>query len=259
MYCGSCGKPTPDDSRFCEFCGSPMQEKSADADELNDRSDAAEQRAYDGEQNARQKPRARIKILPILLVAAIAVGGIMAVNSLKGEEGILEISDIPSMIRGKTVSEKDITEDDFSWYVPASYDEVPKGGKTLPYKDILGVWKVMAVNHVSEPEETFFSTVTIKENSSAAEKGKNLNTAVEFTHHFVEFNGEKSALKGDEAKDLLYANYEDEVLIMALGDDRLAEIIFWENNKKQYGQSHVYADWDNDGIGDLVNVLLFIR
>lgn len=117
----------------------------------------------------------------------------------------------------------------------------------------------MAVNYVTEPEEIFFSTVVLKENSTKTDEGKTLNTAVEFTHHYVEFDGEKSEFEGDEGKDLLYANFENEYLSMALGDDRVAEIIFWEYDGKEYGQSHIYLDWDKDGIANLENVLLFAR
>lgn len=28
MYCVSCGEQIPDDSRFCEFCGNPVEDDS---------------------------------------------------------------------------------------------------------------------------------------------------------------------------------------------------------------------------------------
>lgn len=179
-------------------------------------------------------------------------------KTLGGDIGIPKIAEIPGII----LDEEDWKEperSDFSWYVRVSYDEMPVGGKALAYKDILGKWKVMAVNYVTEPEEIFFSTVVLKENSTKTDEGKTLNTAVEFTHHYVEFDGEKSEFEGDEGKDLLYANFENEYLSMALGDDRVAEIIFWEYDGKEYGQSHIYLDWDKDGIANLENVLLFAR
>jgi hypothetical protein len=293
MYCESCGKQIPDDSRFCEFCGNPVKEDSNqglynDRDEgtgnegdegpSNDVIEEANEEVNEGYKSSKKKdrtikevrktsdsgygsyskPRARIRVLPIILVVLIAAGGYAAVKALGGD-GIPRISDIPNIILGKDASDKEITREDFSWYVAASYDEVPQGGASLAYKDILGQWKVMAVNYVSEPEETFFSTAVIKENSSVTDEGKTLDIAVEFTHHYVEFDGEKSEFEGDEASDLLYANFEDGYLSMALGDDRLAEIIFWKKDGREYGQSHIYSDWDKDGIADLVNVLLFVR
>ncbi|MBP1920675.1 zinc ribbon domain-containing protein [Youngiibacter multivorans] len=300
MYCESCGKQIPDDSRFCEFCGNPVKDDSnqglyndsnlglyndADLGPGNDASEGpskdvieeAKEEVNEGYKSSKKKdrtikevrktsdsgygsyskPRARIRVLPIILVVLIAACGYAAVKALGGD-GIPRISDIPGIILGKDASDKEITREDFSWYVAASYDEVPEGGAALAYKDILGQWKVMAVNYVSEPEETFFSTAVLKENS-LKDEGKTLNTAVEFTHHYVEFDGEKSEFEGDEAKDLLYANFEDGYLSLALGDDRLAEIIFWEKDGKEYGQSHIYSDWDKDGIADLINVLLFVR
>lgn len=275
MYCESCGKQIPDDSRFCEFCGSPVKDGSNegsydDSDEgmvsyaaeevnedLNEKNKASKKRDRKiGESGygSYGKQRSRIRVLPVILVAVIAAGGYWAVRTFGGDIGI---PDIPGIILGKEDGGKEISKDDFSWYVAASYDEVPQGGEALSYKDILGQWKVMAVNHVSEPHETFFSTAVIRENTSKDEK--TLDTAVEFTHHYVEFDGEKSEFEGDDAKDLLYANFEDGYLSMALGDDRLAEIIFWEKDGKEYGQSHIYSDWDKDGIADLVNVLLFVR
>ena len=267
MYCESCGKQIPDDSRFCEFCGSPVKaETYEDLDEVAGKETGKEgniasdkRKKGDSGYGSYSKPRARIRILPLVLVAVIAAGGYMAVKALGGDGGIPRVSDIPGLILGKGNADMEIGRDDFSWYVAASYDEVPQGGDVLEYKDILGEWKVMAVNYVSEPEETFFSTAVIKENSSVTDEGKTLDTAVEFTHHYVEFDGEKSEFEGDEASDLLYAAFEDGYLSMALGDDRLAEIIFWKKDGREYGQSHIYSDWDKDGIADLVNVILFTR
>jgi hypothetical protein len=112
----------------------------------------------------------------------------------------------------------------------------------------------MVVNYVSEPEETYFSTVELKEISSSDN-----NTSVDFTHHFVEYDGQKYPFEGDEAKDLLYGKYMDGYLSLVLGDDKTAEIIFWSKDGKEYGQSHIYSDWDNDGIADLTTVVLFMR
>ena len=267
MYCESCGKQIPDDSRFCEFCGSPVKAEAyedldeeagkgtrKEADIASDKKvDRAIRNAADSGYSTHKKPRARLRLLPLVLVLMIGAGGYMAVKELGG------ISGISGLILGKGNADSEITRDDFSWYEAASYDEVPQGGTSLDYRDILGEWKVMAVNYVSEPEETFFSTAVLKENSSLSDEGKALDTAVEFTHHYVEFDGEKSEFEGDEASDLLYADFEEGYLSMALGDDRMAEIIFWKKDGKEYGQSHIYSDWDRDGIADLVNVILFSR
>lgn len=143
--------------------------------------------------------------------------------------------------------------EDFNWYVPMSYDEVPQGGTPLAYEDILGAWKLMVVNYQAILEETYFSTVVLSEHNTE------FNTAVTFTHHTIEYDGETYPFKEDEAKDLLYANFINGQLVLALADDRIAEIIFWKKDGQEFGQSHIYFDWDNDGIADLVNVLLFTR
>lgn len=269
MYCVSCGEQIPDDSRFCEFCGNPIEddptpvlfeEKVEDSREeqttsMNTNSEAKREveekvvkdvRSYD-------KPRSNIRILPFILIAILLVGGYLVVKALSGNQGS-NISDLPGTIIGEDEQDDSVTREDFSWYVPASYDEVPEGGVSLAQEDILGAWKVMTVNYVSEPEEAFFSTLTLKNNTST-----DLNTAVEFLHHYVEYDGETYPFEGDDARDLLYANFEDGILYLALGDDRLAMILFWEKGGKEYGQSHIYSDWDNDGMADLVNVMLFVR
>lgn len=263
MYCESCGELIPDDSSFCEFCGSPVKEVADEA--VNEQIHIKKEKSVKNVEGFKEngygsdsKPKAKIRILPIILIAVIALGGYAAVKMLGGDSGIPKISEIPGIILGKE-DWKEPERSDFSWYVRASFDEMPAGGRSLVYKEIFGKWKVMAVNHVTEPEETFFSTVVLKEDSIKTEDGMTFNTAVEFTHHYVEFDGEKSRFEGDEGKDLLYANFENEYLSLALGDDRVAEIIFWEYDGKEYGQSHIYSDWDKDGMADLVNVLLFVR
>lgn len=260
MYCVSCGEQIPDDSRFCEFCGNPVEDDSMPVpnevkiEESRDQTSSVKTNSAINENNNREiknkevnnvrsydKPRSKIRILPFILITVLLVGGFLVVKALGGDQS-------------SNISDNSITREDFSWYVPASYDDVPEGGVPLAYKDILGSWKVMTVNYVSEPEETFFSTLTLKEYASADQ-----NTAVEFLHHYVEYDGETYEFEGDEAKDLLYANFDDGFLHLALGDDRLALIQFWEKDGKKYGQSHIYSDWDNDGMADLVNVMLFTR
>lgn len=112
----------------------------------------------------------------------------------------------------------------------------------------------MVINYVSDPEETYFSTVVLSPSESSSD-----NISIDFTHHFVEYDGERYDYTEDESKDLLYANYSDGVLTLQLDDERRAEIIFWRVDGKDFGQSHIYQDWDSDGIEDLVNILLFTR
>ena len=263
MYCVSCGEQIPDDSRFCEFCGNPIEDdptpvpfeekvEESREEQTTSMKTNSETKEYmnrevkgKGVKDARSydKPRSKIRIFPFILIAILLVGGYLVVKALSGDQGS-NISDLPGTIIGKDEEDNSVTREDFSWYVPASYDEVPEGGVPLAQEDILGAWKVMTVNYVSEPEEAFFSTLTLKNNTST-----DLNTAVEFLHHYVEY----------DARDLLYADFEDGILYLALGDDRLAMILFWEKGGKEYGQSHIYSDWDNDGMADLVNVMLFVR
>ncbi len=254
MYCEKCGQQIPDDSKFCEFCGAPVKvevKPKVTEPVLPIKETVIKKVKPKQTIKKTAKPKLKSKLIPIILVTLIAVGGYFALNYLGMDEWLAKL---PDWITGKRDTTIEPTREDFSWYVPMSYDEVPQGGFELMYKDILGEWKVMVVNYVSDPEETYFSTVGLKEISSSGN-----NTSLEFTHHYIEYDGEKYPFEGDEAKDLLYGNYSDGYLTFALGDEEVAEIIFWSKDNHEYGQSHIYSDWDKDGLADLVKVLLFTR
>ena len=254
MHCESCGKQIPDDSKFCEFCGTAVKAKAIVKPIIE-----AKQAEKHVRKPAKPTPiketqsKSKFKLFPILLIALIGAGVYFAVSMLGTENLFSKITDLPNTLFGKDKELGEPAREDFDWYVPMSYDEVPQGGTALDYDDILGTWKFMVVNYQSIPEETYFSTAVLSEHNSE------FNTAVDLTHHFVEYDGEQYPFEGDEAIDLLYANYSDGYLVLALSDDRIAEIIFWKKDGREYGQGHIYSDWDNDGIADLVNVLLFTR
>lgn len=250
MYCEACGKKIPEDSKFCEFCGHPV--KGEVKSKVEPRLPVEEPEVVKPKVAQRQKAKSKSKLMPIILIALIVVGGYFAISFLGMDDLLTKITDLPSLIFGKNSNEP--IREDFSWYVPMSFDIVPQDGVELSYKDILGQWKVMVVNYVSEPEETYFSSVELKEISSSES-----NTSVDFTHYYVEYDGEKYPFEGDEAKDLLYGKYMDDYLRLVLGDDKTAEIIFWSKNGMEYGQSHIYSDWDNDGVEDLTTLVLFTR
>jgi hypothetical protein len=248
MHCESCGKQIPDDSKFCEFCGTAVKAKAVVKPSIQE-----EHVEKSVRKPAKTKPKSKLKLFPILLIAILGVGVYFAVNTLGTDDLISKLANLPNIIFGRDRVLGEPVREDFDWYVPMSYDDIPQGGTALDYNDILGAWKLMVINGQAIPEETFFSTAVLSEYASE------FNTKVELTHHFVEYDGEHYPFEGDEAKDLLYANYSNRYLTLALSDDRIAEIIFWKKDGHEYGQSHIYSDWDNDGIEDLVNVVLFTR
>lgn len=252
MHCESCGKQIPDDSKFCEFCGTPVKEKTNVKPVVQEKQVEKPVRKPAKPNSIKEtKPKSKFKIFPILLIAIIGAGVYFAVSMLGTDDLIAKLTNLPNMIFGKELKEP--VRADFDWYVPMSYDLVPEDGEALDDKDILGAWKLMVINYQAIPEETFFSTAVLSEASTES------NFEVDLTHHYVEYDGEQYPFEGDASKDLLYANYKDGYLLLALSDDRIAEIIFWKKDGQEYGQSHIYSDWDNDGIADLVNVLLFTR
>ena len=253
MYCEACGKKIPEDSKFCEFCGHPVKtEVKPTVEPKLPVEEPAVAKPNVTQPIKKPKTKSKSKLMPIILIALLVAGGYFAMSFLGMDDLLAKITDLPGLIFGN--DSKEPTREDFSWYVPMSYDVVPQDGVELSYKDILGKWKVMVVNYVSEPEETYFSTVVLKETSSSDN-----NTSADFTHHYVEYDGQKYPFEGVEAKDLLYGNYADSYLRLVLGDDNIAEIIFWSKDGKEYGQSHIFSDWDNDGIADLATVVLFMR
>ncbi len=254
MHCESCGKQIPDDSKFCEFCGTAVKAKTI-VKPIIEEKQAKKLVCKPVKPNPRKetKPKSKFKIFPILLIAIIGAGVYFAVTMLGTDDLISKLTNLPNTIFGNDKELKEPVRADFDWYVPMSYDLVPEDGEALDYEDILGTWKLMVINYQAIPEETFFSTAVLSDASTE------FNTAVDLTHHYVEYDGEQFPFDGDASKDLLYANYKDGYLVLALSDDRIAEIIFWKKDGQAYGQSHIYLDWDNDGIADLVNVLLFTR
>lgn len=306
MYCESCGKKIPDDSRFCEYCGSQVNPEivihsEEDIDngkhyEQENKQDyeqeIEEEYDYDYEETPMPKKSGLIKSLSIFLVLAIVlVGGYKLISQFIGKnpEQILENSNKPSMASesrndqasnnapGNIAPENNapenntsgnnvpvannsvtINEDDFNWHFEEYYYEIPDGAAELSYKDILGEWKLMAVNYLPDTEEIHFSTAVISE-YSPDEAHMGANTSVFFKHQYTKFDGEKYYYDEEDSEDMVLCSYGEGILQMALGDDKVMDVIFWEREGKQYGQSYLFKDDDNDGFADLVFSMAFVR
>jgi len=151
-----------------------------------------------------------------------------------------------------------IDEDDFNWHFEEYYYEIPEGAVELSYMDILGEWKLMAVNYLTDLEEIHFSTAVISE-YSPKEAHMGANTSVFFTHQYTKFDGEKYFYDEEDSTDMVLCSYGEGILQMALADDKVLDVIFWEKERKQYGQSYLFRDDDNDGFADLVFSIAFVR
>ena len=75
MHCESCGKQIPDDSKFCEFCGTAVKAKAIEKPIIE-----AKQAEKPVRKPAKPTPikeaksKSRFKLFPILLIALIAAG-----------------------------------------------------------------------------------------------------------------------------------------------------------------------------------------
>ncbi|MGB4439557.1 MAG: zinc ribbon domain-containing protein [Sedimentibacter sp.] len=282
MFCESCGKNIPDDSRFCEYCGSKVTveaDTSPKEETITENSDYVsvikrEEEAVHSN-NVIPKKSGFVKKAAILIIAAAAVifGGFSLISQLLKEDPKTEsnaLNDVSRGNSGKSEPEQPsenppvqdsfilISEEDFEWYSIASYDQMPEGASALSYMDILGEWKVMAVNYVSEPAESYFS-IGIVEEYSPSENDIGANTSVTLMHQYIEVKEEKHFFDEDNSTDMVLCSYGEGVLEMVLGDDKILDIIFWEKEGKQYGQSHLYRDDDNDGFADLITSVAFVR
>ena len=242
MHCEECGKQIPDDSKFCEFCGHPISLKTESREPIKPEKKIQTEHP--------KKKKSRPFFMPIIVIAILGLATYFAFTFLNVGDIIRNLSDTLFSKNGSS----EISRNDFDWYNPSSFDEVPQGATSLDFDEIQGDWKLMVINYVSDPEETYFSTVVLSPSESSTD-----NISIDFTHHFVEYDGERYDYTEEESKDLLYANFSDGILTLQLDDERRAEIIFWRIDGKDFGQSHIYQDWDSDGIEDLVNVLLFTR
>lgn len=151
-----------------------------------------------------------------------------------------------------------INEDDFNWHFEEYYYEIPEGAVELSYMDILGEWKLMAVNYLPDTEEIHYSSAVISEYSPDSTH-MGANTSVLLTHQYTKYDGEKYFYDEEDSTDMVLCSYGEGILQMALGDDKVLDVIFWEKEGKQYGQSYLFRDDDNDGFADLVFSLAFVR
>jgi len=294
MFCESCGKNIPDESKFCEYCGSKVIPESViNSEEEIDKGTHYEEEIeeeYEYEKTAIPKKSEKKKKAAILTVlAAVLIGGYSVISQFlnmdpeKKPEKTVEESNNPSMGSGSwndqpssnvpennapgnnvienNASENNastINEDDFKWHFEEYNYQVPEGAVELSYMDILGEWKLMAVNHLLDAEEIHFSTAVISE-YSPDEAHIGVNTSVLFMHQYTKFGGEKYFYDEEDSTDMVLCSYGEGILQMALADDKVLDVIFWEKEGKQYGQSYLFRDDDNDGFADLVFSIAFVR
>ncbi|HBC31907.1 MAG TPA: hypothetical protein DC024_11790 [Clostridiales bacterium] len=296
MFCESCGKNISDESRFCEYCGSEVIPEifiQSDEDTDNDINHQQEneqhyeqeiEEEYHYDKTGMPKKSGLIKKLSIFLVLAlILMAGCYLISQFIGKnpQKTVENSTKPPM-GSESISQEaqptvngpenngaennlpaandsvTINEDDFNWHFEEYYYEIPDGAIELSYMDILGEWKLMAVNYVPDTEEIHFSTALINEYSpDSAHMGA--NTSVLLTYQYTEFDGEKYFYDEEDSTDMVLCSYGEGILQMALGDDKVMDVIFWEKEGKQYGQSYLFRDDDNDGFADLVFSMAFVR
>ncbi|MFA9422880.1 MAG: zinc-ribbon domain-containing protein [Sedimentibacter sp.] len=271
MFCESCGEKIPDDSSFCEYCGSKVKVDT-------ENSDYASNIKKDGKavylnNDTHKKAGLLKKTTVLIIVAAVIVGGFYVISPFLMGKNKTESVDLNDVSRGNSEKSSEeqssgnlpvndssiqVSEEDFEWYTIASYDVMPEGASRLSYMDILGEWKVMAVNYVVEPAERYFS-IGIVEEYSPSENDIGANTSIEFMHKYIEIGEEKHFFDEDNSTDMVLCSYGEGVLEMALGDDKILDVIFWEKEGKQYGQSHLYRDDDKDGMADLIVSVAFVR
>ena len=223
------------------------------------------------------------KAAAFLVLAVVLVGGYSLLRQFIGKnpERIVENSAKPSMGRESIPQEEQppandpenygpennlpaandsviINEDDFNWHFEEYYYEIPDGAIELSYMDILGEWKLMAVNYLPDTEEIHYSSAVISEYSpDSAHMGA--NTSVLLTHQYTKYDGEKYFYDEEDSTDMVLGSYGEGILQMALADDKVMDVIFWEKEGKQYGQSYLFRDDDNDGFADLVFSMAFVR
>lgn len=292
MFCESCGKNIPDQSRFCEYCGSEViPEIFIQSDEYTDsdkhyqqeneqyyEQDIEEEYHYDKTEMPIKS--GLIKKLSVFLVLALIlmagyylISQFIGKNSQKNVENSTKPPKVSESINnqvsnnapGNNASENNvpnsattIDEDDFNWHFEEYNYEIPEGAVELSYMDILGEWKLMAVNYLPDTEEIHYSSAVISE-YSPDEEHIGANTSVFFTHQYTKFDGEKYFYDEEDSTDMVLCSYGEGVLQMALADDKVLDVIFWEKEGKQYGQSYLFRDDDNDGFADLVFSLAFVR
>ena len=281
MFCESCGKNIPDDSRFCEYCGSKV---TVEADTSNIEETITENSDYVSDIKKEEeavhankviaKKSGLVKKAVVLIIAAVVIfGGFSFISQLLKDDPKTESNALNNVSRRNSEKSEPeqpsenppvqdsfilISEEDFEWYSIASYDQMPEGASALSYMDILGEWKVMAVNYVSEPAESYFS-IGIVEEYIPSKNDIGANTSVTLMHQYIEVGDEKHFFDEENSTDMVLCSYGEGVLEMFLADDKILDIIFWEKEGRQYGQSHLYRDDNNDGFADLITSLAFVR
>ncbi len=276
MFCESCGKNIPVESKFCEHCGSEViPESVVHSEEDIDKSMHYEQEIeekYEYAKTVMPKKSGLIKKAAILVaLVVVLIGGYSLISQFIGQNDQPSYnapeSKVPenSVPKNKTSNNAPtynesvtIDEDDFNWHFEEYYYEIPEGALELSYMDILGEWKLMAVNYMTDIEEIHFSSAVISE-YSPDEAHMGANTSVFFTHQYTKFGEEKYFYDEEDSIDMVLCSYGEGILQMALADDKVLDVIFWEKEGKQYGQSYLFRDDDNDGFADLVFSIAFVR
>ena len=301
MYCRTCGKNIPDDSRFCEYCGSPVLGKNIEEERVAAWPEETERRMADSERDegaygqdfppwteggdgsSGSGPKKKSNSLKIIaLFAALilfSLGGYgllqnftgigkqnkpVSAGSSSAEEAGSEVGDRKmeskdgAKVHGDGGSSDDLEEADFQWRKQVDYYRIPEGGQALSYREILGEWKLMAVNYLPDTEEQHFSYATIGEYiPDQAHMGA--NTSLALKHQYTQYDGEKYYFDEEDATDLVLASFGEGILQIALAEDKVMDVLFWEKDGKQYGHSYLFRDDDQDGFADLVFSMSFIR
>lgn len=292
MFCESCGKEIPDDSKFCEYCGNPVifdnfeffdDYDSSIEERINDypNIDSHIEKQKSEKNNNIPKRRFNIKRMAIvfILLLIVFVGFSFASNILKEKprvdpnistnlpasipsndpllEDATELEKSPSSLdTSSQTSFTDINEGDFAWYFDLDFMDVPLNSSELQYAAILGEWKVMAINYESETAEIYYSFANMEEYNSL--EGAR-NTSLSLKHQFVEYEGEIYPFDEEDSKDMILGYYDDGLLELFITDEKIVDSVFWEKDGKNYGQGYYFRDHDNDGIGDLELIMAFVR
>ena len=103
MYCRKCGKPIPDDSVFCPYCGCAVDLTSSGADDSSLPRNQCTQ-AADTKRRRSRKRAARIA-LPLMFVFLLVVCALLGIQALKGNARDVRVQSSASTVPPTTVPE----------------------------------------------------------------------------------------------------------------------------------------------------------
>lgn len=289
MFCEYCGRKVwePAQSSFHE-------EEVCEGAEYNPHIEMEEEQVYESNHKREKSKFILIGVVAVISLAVIIVGYSILNKSLKNrpdkqDSASLDLQESKPADNGQVIPEKDIPsenlpeldsaevdqaipavdelskepfadigQEDFGWYFDLDFDQAPEGATLVEYNDVLGDWKIMAINYEAEFAETYYSFGNIKEYSST-ENYTWANTIVTLDHKYIDYAGEKYPFDKEDATDQVLCGFDGDVLEMVFEDDMVVYVLFWEEKGKLYGAGHLFEDDDNDGFADLTLVLAFTR